>query len=139
MLQVFCVLTAGAGGYHPIESKSLCYVSPKGNYSETEMEDVLGERRGHVTGNGAEKWSRVCRFTGNDVRIYSRITMVILSFDQQWYFWRVNKWSCRIPAVQVGFVVGISIIYLCMAFEETARLMSMMLMASHGPQVFSLS
>jgi hypothetical protein len=28
---------------------------------------MLGERRGDVTKNGAEKWSRVCPFTGKDV------------------------------------------------------------------------
>jgi hypothetical protein len=28
---------------------------------------VLGKRRGHVTKNGDQKWSRVCPFTGKDM------------------------------------------------------------------------
>jgi hypothetical protein len=38
--------------------------------------------------------------------------------------------------VQVGFFLGISSIYLCMAVEEAASLMSIMAMASYGRQVF---
>jgi hypothetical protein len=40
------------------------------------------------------------------------------------------------PTVQVSFFVGISSIYLCMAFEEAICLMSIMVMASHGCQAF---
>jgi hypothetical protein len=40
------------------------------------------------------------------------------------------------PTVQVSFFVGISIIYLFMAFDETTLLMSIMAMASHDRQVF---
>jgi hypothetical protein len=39
------------------------------------------------------------------------------------------------PTVQVSVFVGISSIYLCMAFKEAACLMLMMAMASHGRQV----
>jgi hypothetical protein len=35
----------------------------------------------------------------------------------------------RMPMVQVGFLVGISSIYHCMAFEEATPLMSIMTMA----------
>jgi hypothetical protein len=43
----------------------------------------------------------------------------------------------QMPMVQVSFFVGISSIYLFMAFNEATRLMSMtMAMASHGCQVF---
>jgi hypothetical protein len=37
---------------------------------------------------------------------------------------------------QVGFFVGISSIYLCMAVKEAASLMSIMAMVSYGPQFF---
>jgi hypothetical protein len=46
--------------------------------------------------------------------------------------------SRRMPTVQVSFFVGVSIIYLCMAFDETPHLMLIMAMANHGGQVFSL-
>jgi hypothetical protein len=44
----------------------------------------------------------------------------------------------RMPMVQVSFFVDISSIYQCTSFDESARLMSIMAMASHGRQVFSL-
>jgi hypothetical protein len=40
--------------------------------------------------------------------------------------------------VQASFFAGISSIYLCMAFDKAAHLMSIVVMASHGRQVFKL-
>jgi hypothetical protein len=71
--------------------------------------------------------------------ISSRITAVILSFDQQWYFFRVNMMPPhRMTMVHVSFFVGISSIYQCIAFDVAARLMSIMAIASHGQTSFVL-
>jgi aspartate carbamoyltransferase regulatory subunit len=43
--------------------------------------------------------------------ISSKITTVILSFDWQWYFCRVNMSRHCQPMVQVSFFVGLSSIY----------------------------
>jgi hypothetical protein len=57
----------------------------------------------------------------------------------QWYFWRVNMSTRRMPTVQVSFFVSIYSIYLAMAFDESTLLLSIMAMASHGRQFFNFS
>ena len=46
--------------------------------------------------------------------------------------------SLRPPTVEDSVLVGISSIYLLMAFEEATILLSIMVMASHGRQYFNL-
>ena len=64
----------------------------------------------------------------------------LFSFARQWCFWRVNARGRRAPTAQVGFfVLGISVLCQCTAFDIPTPLMSMMAMASQGRRVSLLS